>query len=103
MSSLFARCIPFDKNVKGRIGGNPLKCIEEKIPGDYRFYNTTLVHPDKRNMMLSVLVHGDFGIRIENNIYSSIAVKIIEHEYSEMGSDSNKAFVDLGINSRLYR
>lgn len=101
MSYLFAKCIPFDKNVKGRIGDNLLKCIEEKISCDYRFY-PTLVHPDKRNLMLSVLVHGDFDIRT-NNIYPSIAVKIIEHEYSEMGSDSNKAFVDLGINSRLYR
>lgn len=44
MNERYAKCIPFDKNVKGRIGGNPPKCIEDQIPGDYKFY-ATLVHP----------------------------------------------------------
>ena len=38
MNERYAQCIPFDKNVKGRIGGNPPKCIEEQIPCDYKFY-----------------------------------------------------------------
>ena len=28
MNERYAKCILFDKNVKGRIGGNPPKCIE---------------------------------------------------------------------------
>ena len=43
MNERYAKCIPFDKNVKGRIGGNPPKCIEGQIPCDYKFY-ATLVH-----------------------------------------------------------
>ncbi len=35
--------------------------------------------------MLSILVHNNFETLIENNIYPSIAVKVIEHEYSENG------------------
>lgn len=27
MNERYAKCISFDKNVKGRIGGNPPKCI----------------------------------------------------------------------------
>ena len=46
MNEQYAKCIPFDKNVKGRIGGNPPKCIEGQIPSDYKFY-ATLVHPEK--------------------------------------------------------
>ena len=45
MNERYAKCIPFDKNVKSRIGGNPPKCIEEQIPCDYKFY-ATLVHPE---------------------------------------------------------
>lgn len=46
MNERYARCIPFDKNVRGRIGGNPPICIEKQIPCDYNFY-ATLVHPEK--------------------------------------------------------
>ena len=38
MNERYAKCIPFDKNVKGRIGDNPPKCIEGQIPCDYKFY-----------------------------------------------------------------
>ena len=56
MNERYAKCIPFDKNVKGRIGGNPPKCIEGQIPCDYKFY-ATLVHPEKENIMLSIIIH----------------------------------------------
>jgi len=85
MNERYAKCIPFDKNVKGRIGGNPPKCIEEQIPCDYKFY-ATLVHPEKENTMLSILIHQDDDTLIDNNIYPSIAVKIVEHEFSEIGN-----------------
>lgn len=98
MNEQFAKCIPFDKNVKGRIGGNPPKCIEEQIPCDYNFY-ATLVHPEKENMMLSILIHNDFKILLDNNIYPSIAVKVVEHEYSEPGKSTDNAIFELGLNS----
>jgi len=98
MKELFAKCIPFDNNIKGRIGGNPPQLIGEEIPDEYMFY-ATLVHPEKENRMLSILVHNNFETLIENNIYPSIAVKVIEHEYSEMGSNTNKAITSLSINS----
>lgn len=98
MKELFAKCIPFDNNVKGRIGGNPPQLVEKQIPDEYMFY-ATLVHPEKENMMLSILIHNNFETLIENNIYPSIAVKIIEHEYSEMGNAPDKAITDLSINS----
>lgn len=98
MNELFAKCISFDKNVRGRIGGNPPKCIEEQIPDDYKFY-ATLVHPEKKNMMLSILIHNDLGTLIQNNIYPSIAVKVIEHEYSEISSNTKNTLVDLEMQS----
>lgn len=98
MNELFAKCIPFDKNIKGRIGGNPPKCIEEQISSDYKFY-ATLVHPEKENKMLSILIHKDFETLIEHNIYPSIEVKVIEHEFYQMSDDISKAITDLSINS----
>lgn len=98
MNERYAKCIPFDKNVKGRIGGNPPKCVEEQIPCDYKFY-ATLVHPEKEDKMLSILIHDNFEILIENNIYPSIAVKVIEHEYSDIGTRSEKSIKELSVNS----
>ena len=98
MNERYAKCIPFDKNVKGRIGGNPPKCIEEQIPCDYKFY-ATLVHPEKEDKMLSILIHDNFEILIENNIFPSIAVKVIEHEYSDIGTRSEKSIKELSVNS----
>lgn len=96
MNERYAKCIPFDKNVKGRIGGNPPKCIEEQIPCDYKFY-ATLVHPEKEDKMLSIIIHQDYDILIDNNIYPSIAVKVIEHEFSEIGNCTEKRNTNLGI------
>jgi hypothetical protein len=40
MNELFDKCIAFDNNVKGRIGGYPPEIIEEQIPDKYKFlYN----------------------------------------------------------------
>lgn len=96
MNELYAKCISFDKNVKGRVGGNPPKCIEEQIPSDYNFY-ATLVHPEKENTMLSVIIHQDYNTLIDNNIYPSIAVKVIEHEFSEIGNCTEKRNTNLGM------
>lgn len=98
MNELFAKCIPHNKNIKGRIGGNPPKCIEEQISSDYKFY-ATLVHPEKENNMLSILVHADYHMLIDNNIYPLVAVKVVEHEYSEISSNTQKALDDLGMQS----
>lgn len=59
--------------------------IEEQIPCDYNFY-ATLVHPEKENIMLSIIIHQDYDTLIDNNIYPSIAIKVIEHEFSEIGN-----------------
>ena len=98
MNELFAKCIPFDNNMKGRIGGNPPKCIEEQILSDYKFY-ATLVHPEKEDVLLSILIHSDFETLIENNIYPSIVVKVIEHKFSEIGDNQDKAIKELSMNS----
>lgn len=95
---MFAQCIPFDDNVRGRIGGNPPKFIEELISDDYRFY-ATLVHPEKEDVMLSIIIHNDFDTLLEKNIYPAIEVKVIEHNYSEIGSNTDKRILDLGMNS----
>jgi hypothetical protein len=95
---LYARCIPFDNTVKGRIGGNPPKSVSGPVPDDYKFY-ATIVHHEKENRMISIFIHNNFDTLLKNNIYPSIAIKIMEHEYSEMGSDANKALSDFGMNS----
>ena len=61
MNELYAKCIPFDANVKGRIGGNPPQIVENSIPDGYLFY-ATLEHPEKENIMLSIFIHGVFRI-----------------------------------------
>jgi len=98
MNEQYAKCIPFDANVKGRIGGNSPQIVENSIPDGYLFY-ATLVHPEKENRMLSIFIHGDFHILLKNKIYPSVAVKVIEHEYSEMGTHSEKSIKDLSVNS----
>ena len=98
MTPLYAQCIPYNESIKGRIGANPPINIETEIPEGYAFY-ATLVHPEKEDKMLSICIAKDFEILIENNIYPSIAVKVIEHKYSEMGSDINKAITSLSVNS----
>ena len=98
MTPLYAQCIPYNESSKGRIGGNPPINIETEIPEGYAFY-ATLVHPEKEDQMLSILISNDFKILIENSIYPSIAVKVIEHKYSEMGGDINKAITSLSVNS----
>lgn len=98
MKELYAKCLPFNKDIKGRIGGNPPVSLEDKIPSDYKFY-ATLVHPEKDDMMLSILIHDDFNVLLNNNIYPSIAIKVIEHEYSKLGKNVDKAIFELGLNS----
>lgn len=98
MNEQYAKCIPFDANVKGRIGGNPPQIVENSIPDGYLFY-ATLVHPEKENRMLSIFIHGDFHTLLYNKIYPSVAVKVIEHEYSEIGTCSEKSIKDLSVNS----
>ena len=98
MKEQYAKCIPFDANVKGRIGGNPPEIVENSIPEGYLFY-ATLVHPEKENMMLSIFIQGDFGKLLNDNIYPSVAVKVVEHEYSAIGTHSEKSIKKLSVNS----
>lgn len=98
MNEQYAKCIPFDANVKGRIGGNPPQIVENSIPDGYLFY-ATLVHPEKENMMLSIFIHGDFHTLLYNKIYPSVAVKVIEHEYSEISNNSERSIKELSVNS----
>ena len=65
MNEQYAKCIPFDANVKGRIGGNPPQVVENSIPEGYLFY-ATLVHPEKENRMLSIFIHGDFNSLLQD-------------------------------------
>lgn len=98
MKEMFAKCISYDKEIRSRIGGNAPIVIEEQIPDNYKFY-ATIIHPEKENRMLSIIIHEDFEILISNNIYPPIEVKVIEHAYCEMGNNSNKSISDLGLNS----
>lgn len=100
MNEQYAKCIPFDNKVKGIIGGNPPQIVENSIPDGYLFY-ATLVHPEKGNRMLSIFIHGDFHTLLHNKIYPSVAVKVIEHEYSDMGNNSEKCIQELSVNSML--
>lgn len=68
MKELFANCLPYDSNLKARMGGNPPLVIESIIPDDYNFY-AVLNHPDKSDKMLSILLYNDFDILLKNNIY----------------------------------
>ena len=45
--------------------------------------------------MLSILIHQDYDTLIDNNKYPSIAVKIVEHEFSEIGNCVEKRNANL--------
>jgi len=87
MTPLYAQCIPYNENIKGRIGGNPPINIETEIPEGYAFY-ATLVHPEKEDKMLSILVTKDIERLVDNSIYPNIDIKVIEHKYAPMGVHS---------------
>lgn len=98
MNELFANCLPFDNTLKARIGGEPPVIIENEIPKEYNFY-AVLNHPDKMGMMISVLINNEFDVLLENNIYPNISVRVLEHEYSEIGTRKDKCIEELGIYS----
>ncbi|MDM1352065.1 hypothetical protein HX014_15735 [Myroides marinus] len=98
MKGKFAECIPYSEMIKGRIGGNPPIEVEDKIPENYLFY-ATLVHPDKENSMLSILIHQDFEVLIEKNIYPNIEIKVIEHQYANESLSNKFCIKELGIAS----
>ena len=76
--------------MKGRIGGNPPVLIQNQIPNEYKFY-ATLVHPEKTNKMLSILIHQNFETLISNNIYQNIAAKVFEHDFSAESNFNEKS------------
>ena len=92
---MYAQCIPYDKNIKGRIGGNPPIIIENNIPEGYGFY-ATLIHPDKKDQMLSICIAKDFNFLLENSRYPDTAIKVMEHAYSPMGNLIDKSLEDFG-------
>ena len=47
--------------------------------------------------MLSIIIHQDYDTLIGNNIYPSIAIKVIEHEFSEIGNCTEKRNTNLGM------
>ncbi|WP_160140092.1 hypothetical protein [Chryseobacterium sp. c4a] len=98
MKELFANCLPYNSDLKARMGGNPPEIIEDVIPENYNFY-AVLNHPDKRDMMLSVLIYDNFDILLDKNIYPEIAVKVLEHKYSEMGTRADKSIPSLEVSS----
>lgn len=98
MRELYASCLPYDGNLKARIGGNPPAVIESIIPDNYNFY-AVLNHPDKNGMMLSILINDNFDLLLENNIYPEIGVKVLEHEYSEIGTKADKSIQNLEMSS----
>ncbi len=98
MKEVFAKCIPFNNNKKGRIGGNPPILIQNQVPNEYKFY-ATLVHPEKTNKMLSILIHQNFETLITNNIYPNIAVKVFEHDFSAESNFNEKSIKDISTAS----
>ena len=85
MTPLYAQCIPYNESIKGRIGGNPPINIETEIPEGYAFY-ATLVHPEKEDKMLSILVTKDIERLVDNSIYPNIDIKVIEHKYAPIST-----------------
>lgn len=98
MDELYAQCVPYNKIFRGRIGGNPPLAIEQMIPERYKFY-ATLIHPEKNETMISILIHGDFDTLIDHNIYPSVAIHILVHSYSEEGEISDFCLWQLGKQS----
>lgn len=98
MKGIFAEAVTYDEKLRGRMGGNAPQSIESFIPEGYVFY-ATLVHPEKEDRMLSILIHQDFDILIDNNIYPNIEVKVIEHHYSDMSTNEKFSIKDLGLAS----
>ncbi|MNG73640.1 hypothetical protein D3C87_778360 [compost metagenome] len=98
MNEIFAQCIPYNNLFRGRIGGNPPLAIEQLVPKEYKFY-ATLIHPEKNDTMISILIHGDFDTLIDNNIYPSVAIQVIEHAYSEEGANEDSCLFQLGKHS----
>lgn len=96
MNDLYATCLIYDKTLKARMGGNPPKAIENNIPNDYNFY-AVINHPEKQGKMLSIVIHNNFDVLLENNIYPNIFIKVIEHEHSEIGERTDIAIPQLGI------
>lgn len=47
--------------------------------------------------MLSIIIHQDYDTLIDNNIYPSIAIKVIEHESSEIGNCKEKQNTSLDM------
>ncbi len=90
MNERFLNCLPFDENLKGRIGGNPPETIEALIPEGYLFY-LTIVHPDKPDKMLSIAIQQDYEKLIENNQYPNTEVRVIEHSFSKEGNCNEKS------------
>lgn len=96
MKEIFAECLPYDKDLKGRMGGNIPKLIENNLPDGYGFY-ATLVHPEKENTMLSICIDRDFERLLANDIYPNINIKVIEHEYSDMSDVDSSSLKDFGL------
>ena len=84
MTPLYAQCISYNESIKGRIGGNPPINIETEIPEGYAFY-ATLVHPEKEDKMLSILISNDFNQLIHHQSYPNILIKVVEHNFSYEG------------------
>ena len=73
--------------------------MESKIPERYGFY-ATLVHPDKEDKMLSILITKDLDKLVNNSIYPSIDIKVIEHEYSIMSTHSENSLEN--FNNKMF-
>ena len=100
MTPLYAQCIPYNENIKGRIGGNPPINIETEIPEGYAFY-ATLVHPEKENKMLSILISNDFNQLIHHQSYANILIKVVEHNFSYEGDKYNLSLPQIGKTSSI--
>ncbi|MFC2498494.1 hypothetical protein [Capnocytophaga granulosa] len=100
MTPLYAQCIPYNENIKGRIGGNPPINIETEIPEGYAFY-ATLVHPEKEDKMLSILISNDFNQLIHHQSYPNILIKVVEHNFSYEGDKYNLSLPQIGKTSSI--
>lgn len=87
-----------DSNIIGRIGGNIPSVLLSRIDdlNNYVFY-MTFKNKDFDDY-ISIFVHKSFDIRIENNIYPDIAVKIFSHEFSSESLNTEYTSLDLNKN-----
>jgi hypothetical protein len=76
--------IPYDRNVRSRIGGGIPIYFEDKLDliENYLFY-ATIEHPQLRDSVFSIFIPASFERMLKENVYPNCSIKIFLHGYSE--------------------